>query len=443
MNREQTFKNLYNAIHLENTSDYDSAIKNITKKLNESYYADIVDEIDLEIEHCLVVGSIGRGTAIKKISDVDMLFVLPYSVYERFNQYAGNGQSALLQDVKQYLIERYPRTEIKGDGQAVVIEFDKFSIDLVPVFSNYDGSFTYADSNNGGTWKNTNPIPEQKEASNINIITNNNYIELCNFVRLWKNTNGFVFGGILIDTFVHELFVNNPQFNVYDFSEFHEIIIAFLELLSKKDENNIKYYALGSYQEITDKGKGDCIKNAKVFLDKFAKTNNDELEIENVYLAMFGNKFTESLVDGYRTLAIQDAHRKYDFVNEEEFIENLFPVNIKYDLEIDCTVTADGFRPKLISMFVWLPIKRKLEFFVKRCDVPYPYDIYWKVRNTGTEAYKRNMLRGNIFKGNTSRIERSNFGGNHYVECYIIKKGVCVARRRLPVIINENYSDLF
>lgn len=443
MNREQTFKNLYNAIHLENTSDYDSAIKNITKKLNESYYADIVDEIDSDIEHCHVVGSIGRGTAIKKISDVDMLFVLPHSIYERFNQYAVNGQSALLQDVKQYLIERYPRTEIKGDGQAVVIEFDKFSIDLVPVFTNYDGSFTYADSNNGGTWQNTNPISEQKEASNMNIISNNNYIELCNFVRLWKNTYGFIFGGILIDTFAHELFVNNPQFNDYDFSEFHEIIIAFLELLSKKDENNFKYYALGSNQEIIDKGKGSCIKKAKECLDAFVKTNNIEFKIETVYLSMFGNLFMESLVDGIIVSGIQDAQQKYNFVNSEEFIENKFPIHIKYNLEIDCHVTADGFRTKLLSLCLWLPLKRRLEFFVKRCNVPYPYDIYWKIRNVGTEAYKRNMIRGSIFKGKTSRIEHSNFRGDHYVECYIIKNGICVARKRLPVPINELHGNSF
>lgn len=114
MNREKTFSNLYTTIHLDNTSDYDSAIKNITKKLNESYYADTIDNFDKEIEHCYVVGSIGRGTAIKQVSDVDMLFVLPKEVFERFDQYANNGQSALLQDVKGYLVERYPRTEIKA-----------------------------------------------------------------------------------------------------------------------------------------------------------------------------------------------------------------------------------------------------------------------------------------------------------------------------------------
>ncbi len=440
MNREKTFSNLYTTIHLDNTSDYDSAIKNITKKLNESYYADTIDNFDKEIEHCYVVGSIGRGTAIKQVSDVDMLFVLPKEVFERFDQYANNGQSALLQDVKGYLVERYPRTEIKGDGQAVVISFDRFSIDLVPAFSELDGSFKYADSNNGGFWKNTNPLPEQKESKNINIETNNNFIVLSNFTRLWKDNTGFVFGGLLIDTLVHSFFKNNPQFYSYGFSDFHEIIIAFLEFLSKKTEDS-KYYALGSFQEITDKGKGAFIKESANYLKSFAEADNDELKIETVYQAMFGNYFATSLTSGYRNLVLQDAQRQFNFVNNEQFIENLFPVNIKYSLRIDCNVTADGFRPKLLSRCLWLPIKRKLEFFIQECNVPKPYNIYWKIRNTGIEAYKKNMLRGEIIEGSSTRIERTSFNGDHYVECYIVKNGVCVARNRMPVRINSQYID--
>lgn len=33
-------------------------------------------------------------------------------------------------------------------------------------------------------------------------------------------------------------------------------------------------------------------------------------------------------------------------------------------------------------------------------DIPKPYDIYWKVRNVGYEAIRRNCIRGQIKKGN-------------------------------------------
>ena len=41
----------------------------------------------------------GRNTAIHGTSDMDMIFVQPYSTYQHYTNYSGNGQSALLQSV--------------------------------------------------------------------------------------------------------------------------------------------------------------------------------------------------------------------------------------------------------------------------------------------------------------------------------------------------------
>jgi len=67
-----------------------------------------------------------------------------------------------------------------------------------------------------------------------------------------------------------------------------------------------------------------------------------------------------------------------------------------------------------------------------------PYSVYWKVRNVGPEAERRDMTRGKILddRGNSERIENTNFYGPHYVECYIIEDGVCAARDRIGVPIS-------
>ena len=59
--------------------------------------------------------------------------------------------------------------------------------------------------------------------------------------------------------------------------------------------------------------------------------------------------------------------------------------------------------------------------------------IYWKVRNVGYEAIRRNCIRGQIKKGIDYLNESTNFYGPHYVECYIIKDGICVARDKISV----------
>ena len=141
-------ESFFSSICMSSTEEYDDAVASVTKALNRYYY-----ESGSETEHMLVVGSVGRGTAVLGTSDLDLLYVLPKSEYSRFDSYEGNGQSALLQDVKKALLKHWPKTNIKGDGQAVVIAFTnrKFTIDLVPAFEQADGFFKYPDSNNGGS----------------------------------------------------------------------------------------------------------------------------------------------------------------------------------------------------------------------------------------------------------------------------------------------------
>lgn len=48
------------------------------------------------------------------------------------------------------------------------------------------------------------------------------------------------------------------------------------------------------------------------------------------------------------------------------------------------------------------------------------------------------MIRGNIMKSNSDHhYEHTDFAGPHYVECYLIKNGVCVAKDRIDVPIGK------
>jgi hypothetical protein len=77
-----------------------------------------------------------------------------------------------------------------------------------------------------------------------------------------------------------------------------------------------------------------------------------------------------------------------------------------------------------------------LAFIVESCTVREPYEIYWKVRNTGLEAAASNALRGEIRNDRGSAITESTlYAGDHWVECYIVRDEVCVARSRQQVII--------
>ena len=69
-------------------------------------------------------------------------------------------------------------------------------------------------------------------------------------------------------------------------------------------------------------------------------------------------------------------------------------------------------------------------------NCPKPYKIYWKVRNVGAEAERRDEIRGQIIQTkNDHHKEHTQFQGNHYVECYLVKNGICVARAKIQVPI--------
>ncbi|WP_139143040.1 hypothetical protein [Janthinobacterium sp. HH106] len=63
----------------------------------------------------------------------------------------------------------------------------------------------------------------------------------------------------------------------------------------------------------------------------------------------------------------------------------------------------------------------------------------WKVRNVGFEAERRNMIRRQIEPdgGKKQKYEKTDFHGDHFVEAYVVKEGVCVARDLIKVRINE------
>ena len=151
-------------IQVQDKGTISSRYKTITRRLNTDFW-----DTDSETSHSLYVGSYGRNTAIQGFSDLDMIFRLPYAVYLQYNNYGGNGQSALLQAVRKSLRKRYSSSDIGADGQVVEIAFtDDITFEVVPVFENTDDSFTFPDANGGGRWRTTNPRPEIEAIRNRN-----------------------------------------------------------------------------------------------------------------------------------------------------------------------------------------------------------------------------------------------------------------------------------
>jgi len=126
----------------------------------------------------------------------------------------------------------------------------------------------------------------------------------------------------------------------------------------------------------------------------------------------------------------------------EEFVEDKFPVDLTHHVSITCEVSDPrplnrAARRALRQRGSWVPKHRDLLFQVVTTDVPPPYQVHWKVRNQGEEARRLNALRGEIVldAGRGEKKESTLYSGHHWVECYVVKNGTCLARTREPVII--------
>lgn len=122
----------------------------------------------------------------------------------------------------------------------------------------------------------------------------------------------------------------------------------------------------------------------------------------------------------------------------EEFIEEKgLPRIGGYMARIRCTVEKKrGFRHGDLRTLRRVSKHRSL-LFELFTDVPGPYDLYWKVRNTGREAEEARALRGQLLKddGGRGRREETLYHGQHYVEAYVVKNGKVVASDHQNVTI--------
>ena len=222
----------------------------ITRRLNLEFW-----NIESHDYHSVYTGSYGRGSAIGDTSDVDMIFWLPYARYTQYDAHSGNGQSAMLQDVRAAIKKTYSVTNVGADGQVVVVPFDDgITFEVLPAFLNKDDSFTFPDSNGGGSWRTTNPRPEIAEISAMDKACNYNLKALCKMGRAWKQTWDVPISGLLIDTLAY-YFIRDYKYREKSYVYFDYMSRDFFDYLRAQDENKQYWLSPGANQYVWRVGR--------------------------------------------------------------------------------------------------------------------------------------------------------------------------------------------
>lgn len=182
--------------------------------------------------------------------------------------------------------------------------------------------------------------------------------------------------------------------------------------------------------------------NDTLEIAKEALNSEDEHQSVHLWNTIFGEEFPES-----EQSSKLDLSNFVDFLNtfiapKEQHLRRDYGIpfeNKGYSVKIDALVTKNkGFRDGYISVIPFIQKKASLKFRILNCNLPEPYTVKWKVKNTGREAARINQQRGEIVEdtGAREKIESTLYTGTHFVECYVIdSRNVCIAWDRIKVRI--------
>lgn len=240
--------------------------KTLTRAINRSLWNSVSDTA-----HSLYVGSYGRGTAIDT-SDIDILVEVPdnYCVSSPYTTY--NPQSRLLQVVRNAILESYPRSDVKGDGQVVVINFsDGMKFEVLPAFQTYNQwtqktFYKYPDTHMGGNWLSTNPKAEIKAMSEKDKQSNGLLKATCRHMRYVRDNyfSSYHLSGIVIDSFIYEAMGNwhylaEGEQKTDNNETYEEDLLRYWNQVSLNGRISFNLSAPGSQNKVTMQESLECL----------------------------------------------------------------------------------------------------------------------------------------------------------------------------------------
>ncbi len=297
-----------------------------------------------------------------------------------------------------------------------MVDFSTFKVEVLPALERDDKKFIVPNSGHGEDWIIFDPKSEIDGFEKSNDKTDQLTRNLIKIIKKWKTeTTNVDIKTYIIDGYIIE-FLNN-----YYFENYPKVVSDFFKYL----------------HEIENKTYTETSKKSAQKAHDFYKEGKEDKAIEK-YKKIFGDNFPKSL---NQSLPKQDNYTK---APNEEFIEELCDVsideNIHIQIEIECKPKRGWTKSVLLSKISphWLRKEDEVFFNVAANNLSGEYVTKWKVRNFGEEAEKNNSLRGGIEEDNNGLHkykDKAKFFGEHFLECYIIQNGICVARKKVNVTI--------
>jgi hypothetical protein len=88
--------------------------------------------------------------------------------------------------LKAPLLNTFPTTPLKADGQIVKAPFKSYHVEIFPAFRMLDRTFLTAQTSGTGSWKIANPAEEYKQLHDADLVTQGKARHLAKMLKAWK-----------------------------------------------------------------------------------------------------------------------------------------------------------------------------------------------------------------------------------------------------------------
>lgn len=398
-------------------------------------------------ENCHQIGSYPRLTSITPVHDLDILFKV-----SDWNEYASDPTDAL-NSLKRNIENSYsnPTTYdiiVSLQSHSITILFSNgdeeiFSVDIVPGYVyriNEFGKITYMvpeivntrhrkrkllyESTSRGEhemkWIVSDPLGYIEVAEKVDN-RNSDFRKTVKFIKAWLASckeidEDFKLKSFHIEQIVTQYFIENDDLEIFDavfrfFCELNDFILRPM-IPDRADEDRY----IDDYIDSLTKNDRQKIRQARdLFLIKLEDFTEDS-SIEELLTSGFYKRASGS---------------------EQFLFDSHIPMLIENDinLRIGGRVLArkGGFLETFLDKVGLIKVDRQIKFIIlgNKPDA----DLFkWKVKNDNNSQQPR----GEITDHSTLRDpEHTRYIGSHFVECYAIKNGVCIARARQNVVLNK------
>lgn len=393
-------------------------------------------------------GSYAHKTIIKPVKatyefDADILLYL--------EEYAEWEAEDYVQELYQFFRDNSTyKDKVSRKTRCVTIQYaNDFHIDIVPFLERH--SEKYVTNRNENNFELTDPEKYSEWLDERNRITKHHFVKvirLLKYIRDYKQT--FAIKSIILNTLLGEQ-VNDAAL-LEDENCYTDVPTTLYTVMKK-----LKAYVKDHEYMPTIADPGETGEN---FGDRWLQDGWAVFRTKMIY---YSDKITEAYEETDKEKSLSkwqevfgDCFKKPEskseegsigsnrslvsYNNTEQQIADLgFPLRVNPIYKVRLTARVNkkvGHRHyDLHTQGNKVGRGRQITFTVTNFNIPHPFTIYWKTLNRGQYAFESDCIRGQISAGGTTHQEPTSFKGSHFVECYIIKDGICIAKDRQSVII--------